>query len=69
MPNYDSLPLPVAVAEAGVRPATVVAFTEGPAVDAAGNVYFSDLENNRILMLSPDGRRSVFREPSRRTNG
>lgn len=69
MPSYDSLPLPGAVAEAGVRPATVVAFTEGPAVDADGTVYFSDLENNRILKLATDGRRSVFREPSRRTNG
>jgi gluconolactonase len=49
--------------------ATCVAFTEGPAVDASGNVYFSDIENNRILKLAPDGRRSVFREPSHRTNG
>jgi gluconolactonase len=46
-----------------------VAFTEGPAVDAQGNVYFSDIENNRILRLAPDGTRSVFREPSFRTNG
>jgi gluconolactonase len=49
--------------------ATCIAFTEGPAVDAAGNVYFSDIENNRILKLSPDGQRTVFREPSHRTNG
>jgi gluconolactonase len=52
-----------------LTPATVVAFTEGPAVDADGNVYFSDIENNRIFKLAPDGRRSVFREPSHRTNG
>jgi len=49
--------------------ATCVAFTEGPATDAAGNVYFSDIENNRILKLAPGGQRSVFREPSHRTNG
>jgi gluconolactonase len=49
--------------------ATCVAFTEGPAVDAAGNLYFSDIENNRILKLASDGRRTVFREPSHRTNG
>ncbi|HUY88630.1 MAG TPA: SMP-30/gluconolactonase/LRE family protein [Pirellulales bacterium] len=64
MPDYRSLaPL------ADAAPATQLAFTEGPAVDAAGNVYFSDIENNRILKLAPDGTRSVFREPSRRTNG
>lgn len=49
--------------------ATSLAFTEGPAVDADGTVFFSDIENNRILKLSPDGTRSVFREPSGRTNG
>lgn len=52
-----------------VRAATSLAFTEGPAVDADGNLYFSDIENNRILKLAADGRRSVFREPSGRTNG
>ena len=51
------------------QPATSLVFTEGPAVDADGNLYFSDIENNRVLKLSPDGRRSVFREPSGRTNG
>ncbi|HVA46830.1 MAG TPA: SMP-30/gluconolactonase/LRE family protein [Pirellulales bacterium] len=69
MNTYTSLPVPEASAAAGVAPATAVAFTEGPAVDAEGNVYFSDIENNRILKLAPDGRRSVFREPSHRTNG
>ncbi|MBI1899978.1 MAG: SMP-30/gluconolactonase/LRE family protein [Planctomycetia bacterium] len=67
--SYAVLPLAAGAAEAGVRAATCVAFLEGPAVDAAGNVYFSDIENNRILKLAADGRRSVFREPSFRTNG
>ncbi len=66
---YEDLPLPPGVAEAGVKPATSLAFTEGPAVDADGNVYYSDIENSRILKLAPDGTRSVFREPSHRTNG
>lgn len=69
MTNYHALPLPESAAAAGVAPATLVAFTEGPAVDADGSVYFSDIENNRILKLAPDGSRSVFREPSHRTNG
>ena len=67
MPDYLSLP-PVADG-APAEPAAMVAFTEGPAVDAAGNVYFSDIENNRILKLAPDGACSVFRQPSHRTNG
>lgn len=49
--------------------ATWVAFTEGPAVDSDGTVYFSDIINNRIMRLETDGTRSVFREPSHRTNG
>jgi gluconolactonase len=67
--NYDKLPLPSGVETAGVQAATVLAFTEGPAVDATGNAFFSDIMNNRILKLAPDGTRTVFREPSHRTNG
>lgn len=49
--------------------AAVIAFTEGPAVDAEGNVFFSDIVNNRIMKLSADDVLSVFREDSGRTNG
>lgn len=49
--------------------ATVIAFTEGPAVDADGNVYFSDIWNSRIMKLAADGSQSVFRTDSGRTNG
>jgi gluconolactonase len=66
---YRQLAPPHGTDPAGALPATSLAFTEGPAVDADGTVYFSDIENNRILKLSPDGKRSVFREPSGRTNG
>ena len=46
------------------------AFAEGPAADAAGNVYFSDCPNNRIMVYRPDsGRTEVWREPSGRANG
>jgi len=44
-------------------------FTEGPATDAVGNVFFSDIPNNRIHKLSLDGRLSVFRENSGGANG
>jgi gluconolactonase len=44
-------------------------FTEGPAGDAQGNVYFSDIPNNRILKWSTDGKLSTFLENSNATNG
>jgi gluconolactonase len=45
------------------------AFTEGPACDPDGNVYFTDQPNNKILRWSVDGRLSTFLEPSGRSNG
>jgi gluconolactonase len=45
------------------------AFTEGPAADAQGNVYFSDIPNNRIHKWSLDGTLSTFRENSGGANG
>jgi len=44
-------------------------FTEGPAADAAGNVFFSDIPNNRIHKFSLEGELSVFREDSGGANG
>lgn len=49
--------------------ATAVAFTEGPTVDAAGNVYFTDTVAQRIMKLDPKGGLSVFREKSNGANG
>lgn len=45
-------------------------FTEGPAVDRAGNVLFTNVPVSRILKWSPDRKTlSVFRENSNETNG
>ncbi|MDY3561825.1 SMP-30/gluconolactonase/LRE family protein [Gemmata sp. JC673] len=44
-------------------------FTEGPAPDADGNVYFTDQPNDRILKWSTDGKLSTFMEPCGRSNG
>jgi gluconolactonase len=44
-------------------------FTEGPAVDAAGNVYFSDINAGEIYRWSPDGQVSVFRDGLNMPNG
>ncbi len=49
--------------------ATTVAFTEGPTADDAGNVYFTEIMNQRILRKAPGGVVSVFREPSNNANG
>ena len=65
--RFHELTVPDGTCDATV--ATSLAFTEGPAAHADGTVYFSDIENNRIMKLAPDGTRSVFRQPSGRTNG
>ncbi len=44
-------------------------FTEGPTADAAGNVFFTDQPNNRILKWSVAGRLSTFAQPAGRANG
>src|SRR5262245_25563041 len=52
-----------------VEIATSVAFTEGPAVDREGNVYFTDIINQRIMKLSKDGPLTIYREKSNVANG
>src|SRR5207244_10721887 len=52
-----------------VQVATTIAFTEGPTVDAAGNVFFTDQANNRIMKLAVDGKLSTFRQPANYANG
>jgi dipeptidyl aminopeptidase/acylaminoacyl peptidase len=44
-------------------------FTEGPAADAAGNVFFSDEPNNRIMVIRPGGKVEVWTNQSQATNG
>ncbi len=44
-------------------------FTEGPAVSPAGELFFSDIQNNRIMKLSGSGKAEEFRRPSGRANG
>lgn len=58
---------------AGSATPTLVArqfkFTEGPAVDKAGNVFFTDQPNNKIWKYDTAGKLSVFLEKSGRANG
>ncbi len=61
---------------AGVGPAgeikkvhTGSKFTEGPIGDADGNVYFSDIPNEKIHKIDAAGKVSVFRDKSNFANG
>lgn len=44
-------------------------FTEGPAADAEGNVFFTDQPNDRILKWSVDGKLTTYKQPCGRSNG
>lgn len=45
------------------------AFTEGPAVNGRGDVFFTDQPNNRIWKYSVEGKLSVFMDSAGRSNG
>src|SRR5262245_49849118 len=66
-----TIPLPAHLLEPAshVQIAAGVCFLEGPAVDALGNVFFSDIAGNRILKRDAQGVVTVFRADSGRTNG
>ena len=69
-PAATGAPTPAIEPDArSVEVVTTVAFTEGPTVDEAGNVYFTDVPNNRIMRLSTDGELTTYRQPSHRANG
>lgn len=44
-------------------------FTEGPATDKAGNVFFTDQPNNNIWEYSTKGKLSLFMDSTGRSNG
>ena len=44
-------------------------FTEGPAVNQQGEVYFTDIPNNHIHKIALDGKVTVFKEDTGSTNG
>ncbi len=44
-------------------------FTEGPAPDRQGNVYFTDQPNDRIMIWTTKGELKTFMQPSGRSNG
>lgn len=44
-------------------------FTEGPATDKAGNIFFTDQPNNKIWKYDINGKLSLFMDKSGRSNG
>ncbi len=73
LPALLSLP---ALAQVPVAPGASVeklcgdfTFTEGPAADSRGNVAFTDIPRNLILVWSVEGRLSTLRENSGAANG
>ncbi len=44
-------------------------FTEGPAANAKGEIFFTDIPSNRIHKIGLDGRVTVFKEDSGAANG
>lgn len=44
-------------------------FTEGPAVDPTGQVFFTDIPESKIYKIDLEGKVSVFVENSQKTNG
>jgi gluconolactonase len=44
-------------------------FTEGPAADATGVVYFTDIPNEKIHRIGLDGKLTLFRDKSNHANG
>lgn len=70
-PGLAKVPLPVDLMPPNATTTVIarVSFLEGPAFDASGNLFFSDLIGNRILKMNGQGIVSVFRADSGRTNG
>ncbi|SIQ39507.1 SMP-30/gluconolactonase/LRE family protein [Maribacter ulvicola] len=53
-----------------VQVSNAYSFTEGPAADKLGNVYFTDQPNNQIIKWNAtDNSLSIFKEPAGRANG
>lgn len=60
------------IVKAGATPRLVsrqFSFTEGPAVDKGGNIFFTDQPNNKIWKYDTEGKLSVFMDNAGRSNG
>ncbi|MDQ0106259.1 gluconolactonase [Chitinophaga terrae (ex Kim and Jung 2007)] len=64
-----SLPKTVAAGAQPVLVSSQFAFTEGPAADKKGNIYFTDQPNNAIWKYDTKGKLSLFLDKAGRANG
>jgi gluconolactonase len=70
--NVESVLEQIGLVESGaqvVKLADGFQFTEGPAVDSEGNIFFTDQPNNRIHKWSFDDQLTVFHDSPQRANG
>lgn len=68
LPVMDSIPV-VAEGASLQLVAKQFAFTEGPAVDKHGDIYFTDQPNDKIWKYDTEGRLSLFMDKTGRSNG
>ncbi|MEP7377328.1 MAG: SMP-30/gluconolactonase/LRE family protein [Chitinophagaceae bacterium] len=66
IPQQDSLIVPGATLQ---LVSGQFSFTEGPAVDKKGNIFFTDQPNDKIWKYGTDGKLSVFMDKTGRSNG
>jgi gluconolactonase len=68
-PPAKVIAAPIVAPGATVKPEGIVAFLEGPAWHPNGSVFFTDVENNRIMRRDVSGKFQIFRTPSGKANG
>jgi gluconolactonase len=64
--------LPASLCAPGERVELVIdsmAFTEGPVCDSRGNLFFSEINRQKIWKITPQGSAVVFRDSSNHANG
>ncbi|HNP22804.1 MAG TPA: SMP-30/gluconolactonase/LRE family protein [Panacibacter sp.] len=69
---YAQNGLDTAIVAPGAKPVLVskqFSFTEGPAVDKQGNIFFTDQPNNKIWKYDIEGKLTVFLDDAGRSNG
>ncbi|MFN7934647.1 MAG: SMP-30/gluconolactonase/LRE family protein [Bryobacteraceae bacterium] len=65
----EARPITSTVPNLEATAATITAFTEGPTADKDGNIYFTEHIHQQILKMTPDGKLTIFRDPSNNANG
>jgi gluconolactonase len=68
VPSLDSIRV-VKPGASLVQVSKQFSFTEGPAVDKKGNIFFTDQPNDKIWKYDVNGNLSVFMEKTGRSNG